>query len=152
MNIITFANQFASGASNSLWLMGAGVVATSGIFMASLKNGIGGHSHLDIFSMSLSLFGVGLWVVFDSALLSVLANTFVTLVAVLPTIKKSYHEPESETRITFLLGGISAGLAALSVGKLSLVLLLPPITGFVLQAYLSYLLYIRPRKQKPHTQ
>ncbi len=148
LNAVGFANQFASGADNSLWLFGAAVVMTTSIFIASLKNGVGGHSKSDIFSLIFCSIGVILWLAFKDPLFSIFANIFVGFVALLPTFKKTKKDPESETKITWLLGTISTILATISVGELNVMLLLLPVSSTLLQGYMVYLLYIRPRKSK----
>ncbi len=143
LNSIGFANQYAAGARNSLWLFGAAVLATGAIFIASLWNGTGGSSRFDVVSLIISLFGVSLWVVFDDPLLSILANLFAASVALAPTFMKSINDPESETPSAFIFGGISSLLAAISVGELDAVLLLAPIYSTVTQAALVYILIFK---------
>ncbi len=145
LNIVGFANQFASGADNSLWIFAAAVIMTSSIFIASLKNGVGGHSKGDIFSVIICGVGVLLWLFFKDPVFSIFANIFVGFVALLPTFKKTAKDPNSETKITWLLGTISTTLAAISVGELNTMLLLLPISSTLLQGYMVYLLYIRPK-------
>lgn len=156
LNVVAFANQYASGADNSLWQFGAVVFATGAIFTASLFRGVGGHTKSDVFSIVAALVGVGLWLVFDSPLLSILANLSATMVAIRPTIVKARDDPESETGSAFLFGMISSVMAAISVGKLDFNLLILHITGIIIQAYIVYLLYIRPKKlekqKAPHSQ
>jgi hypothetical protein len=48
LNIIDFANQAASGATNSLWLFAGAALATSIIFIISLFRGVGGYTKRDI--------------------------------------------------------------------------------------------------------
>lgn len=146
LNIIGFANQYAAGARNSLWLFGAAVVMTGAIFFASIKNGVGGRSKLDILALVTSLLGIVLWQVFDSPLLSVLANVFVAVVCLIPAFAKARKYPETENGIAYLAGAVSALLAAISVGEVDFVLLILPVTSAILQAYMSYLLYIRPKR------
>lgn len=146
LNIIGFANQYASGADNSLWLFGASVIAVGAIFIASLFKGVGGHSKQDIISIVLSIFGVILWVIFDNPLFSIFANIFVGFVALYPTFKKAKIHPESETRITWLLGSVSSFLATISVGELNFQLLLLPIFSTLVQSYMVYLLYFYHKK------
>lgn len=146
LNSISFANQYASGADNSLWMFGAVVLATGTIFVASLKNGVGGHTKKDILTIIISSGGAVLWLLFDRPLLSILANVFAVVVAVSPTIVKAKKDPESETRIAYLLGLISSVLALISVGKLDYELLILPANGAVLQIYLVYLLYFKPKR------
>lgn len=146
LNAIGFANQFASGARNSLWLFGAGTLMTGAIFIASLKNGVGGHTRQDIVALVASLFGIALWFVFKSPLFSIFANAFVAVVALVPSFAKAKKAPETETKIAWSGGTISALLATISVGSLNWRLLLLPAASTLLQTYMVYLLYIRPTR------
>src|SRR5262249_46290544 len=93
LNVVGFANQLASGARNSLWLFGAGALMTGAIFVASLKNGIGGRSKQDVFAAITCLIGVILWITFKSPVFSIFANLFVAAVAMLPTYAKARKSP-----------------------------------------------------------
>lgn len=143
LNTVGFANQFASGARNSLWLFGAGVVMTGAIFIASLKNGTGGRTRQDVFAIIICLAGLALWALFRSPLFSIFANIFVATVALLPTYAKAKKSPETETKIAWLGGTVSTLLATISVGKLDWQLLILPATSTLMQAYMVYLLYFR---------
>jgi hypothetical protein len=147
LNSIGFANQYASGASNSLWLFAAAVIATGAIFIASIFRGVGGHSKLDILAVTIAILGVALWAVFDSPLMSILSMLVVVAFSVTPTIIKAKKHPESETRIAWLFGSISSLLAAVSVGELNLALLILPINGVFLQGYIAYVLYFGANKR-----
>jgi hypothetical protein len=144
LNIVGFANQYAAGARNSLWLFGAGALMTGAIFLASLKNGVGGYAKLDIFSLAVAIIGIVLWQTFNSPILSVLANVLVAIIALVPAFVKARKYPETENGIAYIGGLTSSLLAAISVGKIELILLLLPITSVLLQVYMVYLLYARP--------
>ncbi|MDB5163874.1 MAG: hypothetical protein JWS12_492 [Candidatus Saccharibacteria bacterium] len=144
LNATEFANQLASGARNSLWIFGAATLMTGAIFAASLKNGVGGHTMLDIFSLTCCMIGLLLWTLFNSPSFSIFASIFVAIFALIPTYVKARKAPETETRIAFLGGCIASALAAVAVGKLDWHLLILPISGSIEQAYMVYLLYVRP--------
>jgi hydrogenase/urease accessory protein HupE len=144
LNLIGTLNQWASGADNSLWLFAAATFATGAIFVASLKHGVGGHSKQDIVAIVISMIGIGLWLVFDSPLLSILATMIVAIISLAPSFVKAKKDPNSETRISWLIGTISALMSAVSVGELNWQLLILPLNGAMLQAYMVYLLYINP--------
>lgn len=141
LNAIGFANQYASGARNSLWLFGAGTVMTSLIFLGSLKHGEGGRSRADITCLAIALVGVALWLLFRSPLYSIFANILADIAALWPTYKKAAKHPETETRVAWLVGTISVMLSAVSVGKLDWQLLLLPVASAIMQLYVVYLLY-----------
>ncbi len=147
-NCIGFANQYASGATNSLWLFAAAALATGAIFFASIPKGVGGHSKLDIFAIVASLAGVGLWIVFDSPLWSIFSTLVVVYASLTPTFIKARKHPESETGLAWLFGCISSALAAISVGELNWVLLILPVNSTLVQGYMVYLLYIRAKHHR----
>jgi len=147
LNCIGFANQYASGAGNSLWLFAAAALATGAIFAASLFNGTGGYSKLDIFAIVTTMVGVLLWVVFDSPVLSIFSTLLVVEVALTPTILKAKKHPESETRIAWLLGSLSSFMATVSVGKLDWKLLILPFNAALIQAYIAYILYFQVKRR-----
>ena len=142
------ANQYASGASNSLWLFGAAAFATGAIFVVSIFKGVGGHSKLDIFAVVTALLGVVLWAVFDSPLFSIISTLAVVFVSLAPTIIKAKKHPESETRITWLIGSISSFMAVISVGQWNWALLILPLNAALIQAYISYILYVEVRRHR----
>jgi len=143
LNTVGFANQLASGANDSLWLFGAAVVMTGLIFATSLWHGVGGRTKQDFIVLMIGLAGIILWLIFDDPLLSILANVVAGIVALIPTFIKARRDPDSETRITWLFGAISATLAAISVGEFDIQLLLLPVNAAIVQGYMVYLLYFR---------
>jgi len=140
---IGFANQYASGATNSLWLFAASTLVVGVVFLVSLRNGVGGRSGTDIACLTISLTGVALWALLKSPLYSILANIIANAAALWPSYQKAKKDPESETRISWLVETISLALAAISVGKLDWQLLLLPVASIILQSYMVYILYVQ---------
>jgi len=151
LNSIGFANQYASGARNSLWLFAAAALATGAIFLASLKRGVGGCSKLDVFAIAATLTGVVLWILFDSPLLSIISTLIVVAVSLAPTFVKAKKHPESETRIAWLLGSICSFTAAISVGSWDWKLLVLPLNAALIQAAIAYVLYFGAGKYHRET-
>ena len=141
LNSIGFANQWASGARNSLWLFGSAVILTGIIFVLSIFKGVGGHSRLDIITVVTAFVGLGLWIIFDNPTFSIIATLVVGIVALFPTFAKAKKHPETETKITWLLGTISALLALISVGTFDWRLLILPLNATLLQANMVRILY-----------
>lgn len=147
LNCVVFANQLASGARNSLWIMGAAVLMTGAIALASIHNGVGGSTRNDHFAVIASVVGILLWVYFKDPFISAVISVIISWIALSPTFAKALQDPESETRITWLLATISAFLAFVSVGELNYKLMLLPLNAVVLQSVMVYILYIRPRHE-----
>jgi hypothetical protein len=146
LNIIFLGNQLAAGATSSIWLVIAFTLSTLIIFSLSLKYGVGGTTKLDVMILIGSLVGVGLWQILQAPIASVLANLVVATIAAIPTYRKAWLQPQTETKLSFLLGTIAAAFTVVSVGGMSLVLLLLPIYSVVYNGsiYLILTKRIRP--------
>ena len=144
LNVVSLANQHAAGAGNSLWLLVGYTIATLLISLLALKNGVGGSSKEDLFTFAISIIGILLWLALKSPLPSILANIFAAFVAVIPTIKKAWHKPQSETAITWLLASFASLLGALSVGKADPVLLALPVYSVIIQ-FVTYCIIVRKK-------
>lgn len=145
LNCVNVANQYASGATNSLWLVIASALLTFIIFVMSIKRGVGGLEKLDIVSLLGAVTGLLLWVVLDTPFASTVCNLSVVTIALIPTLKKAYHSPNSETHITWLIASFSGLLAALSVGAWNYQLLVLPLHDFFVQFSVYMVLVLRGR-------
>lgn len=146
LNVIAFANQSASGATDSLGLVIGGIIATFSVFLVSIWRGTGGYSRLDIMSLIGAGIGLILWYIFNTPLASIIANIVVATIALVPTYRKTYLDPASETKITWLIGAISAFFGCLAVGSFNVVLLLLPFYSFVVQLGLYILMNVREKQ------
>jgi hypothetical protein len=134
LNLITIANQIAIGATSSLGLVIGSTIATGAIFTISIRRGVGGFAPLDLTVLAGSVIGLLLWWRLNSPLTSIVVNVLVSTLAIIPTYKKAYLDPASETAITWLVGSIAAFLALLSIGQISTPLIIVPLYSFVAQA------------------
>jgi hypothetical protein len=140
VDLIAIANQLAAGATNSVWLVVGFAVANFTIFALSLRHGVGGTEKLDIIVLCGAILGVVAWQISGHPVASIIANLVVITLALAPTYKKGWINPQSETSTVFLWGAIASLLAAISVGKLDYILLLAPIYTFVIQGVLFIIL------------
>lgn len=143
LNVISLANQHASGATHSLWLIIGGTIASLAVFAIAVPKGTGGFAKLDIIVLIGVIFGLFLWWLLGAPLASIICGVIVSIIALIPTFKKSYYDPASETRITWLIGAIAGFLAAVSVGKLDYSLLIIPVYSCVVQVCLYTIIRIR---------
>lgn len=148
LDLIYLVNQFALGARSSLWLVLAWTLVTLIIFSLSIKRGVGGLAKLDIFCLIGAIFGLLLWWILKTPLASVYLNIFVSLVGYIPTLKKAYLKPETETRISWFTAGIAAILGAISVGGFKYKLLILPIYSFIMATTVSLILFFGVRRSR----
>lgn len=68
----------------------------------------------DIVCGILSLVGVGLWFITRTATIAIAFSILADALAGLPTLVKSFKEPETESSLVFFLGAISAAITILA--------------------------------------
>lgn len=87
------------------------------IFMASFvnKKAVFKLTKLDVVCGLLSILGLILWQVTKIGNVAILFSIMADALAGIPTVVKSFKDPESESSTIFLLGGINAGITLLTI-------------------------------------
>lgn len=116
MGVSSFVSQAVLGATDVLWLAGAQTGATVVIAFLSIKHGMGGSSRMDILVFCASLIGVILWLTLGKAQIALYINIAAAVIAVMPTARKSWHQPQTETLLTWVLGTIAGCCALIASG------------------------------------
>lgn len=145
INLINIANQMASGATHSLWLTIGFCVSQAVIVCLAFRNGIGKLETLDVVCLVGACVGILLWMYFQTPIVSIIANIVAATIALIPTLVKAYRKPRTETKISWLLGGIAALLGAFAVGGWMLELLLFPLYSCLVQ-FLVYAILLTREK------
>lgn len=127
LGVISFASQFAKGATDSLWLTAGQTLAVAIVFILAIKYGTGGLEKRDKIALIIAIFGLMLWYFTQEAAYALLLVIFIDSVGSLLTIIKSYQAPETETVSTFVLSGTSGIFGALAVGNFNFILLAYPL-------------------------
>lgn len=117
--LIAFAAQISQGVglrSLMTFMVGFGPLL---ILLASFlnKKAVWQLSRFDYVCGGLSLIGLALWAVTKEGNLAITFAILADALAALPTIVKSYQDPESENGPMFLLAAISAGITLLTIDQ-----------------------------------
>lgn len=123
---IAFFSQLDNGASNSLWFTG---IETGGIlitFLLSIRYGVGGFSRMDKVGLCISFVGLLAWYFTKQAAVALYLTIFVDAIGSYLTVHKTFHMPQSETAIAWILSALSGIFAMLAVGKFDIILLSYP--------------------------
>lgn len=128
---IAFFSQFAKGASNSLLLPGAETLLVVVVFLLSLKYGVGGFSRKDYVALGAVLVGLVAWYLTKEAAVALYIVIAIDAVGTILTIHKTYLDPGSETRISWVSSTFAGLFAALAVGDFNIILLSYPIYVFL---------------------
>lgn len=123
---ILSTSYYFAGASNTLWLIVFPVIAQFIIAILSLKYGKGGWSFFDRACLMGASLSLTLWLGLKSPMSAIVLTLVTDLLGALPTVKKSYYEPETEDLLTWILYVIASILNLLAIEQWSLAILLPP--------------------------
>lgn len=121
----------ASGANDSVWFLVGDLLVTATIFGLSLWRGQGGWNRLDISCLAIAGFSLLLWQLSSIPLLAVWGTMIADAVAVVPTIVKSLHDPQSESASVYAFSSVAAVCGFLAVGEWNLALLAYPVYLFL---------------------
>ena len=103
VGLILVVSYRSSGASNTIWVPVSATVCHITIAIASLRYGEGGWNRFDrtcLLGAGISLF---FWWQLKSSLIALSINIAIDFLGALPTIRKSYHEPETEDLLSWML-------------------------------------------------
>lgn len=108
-----------TGTSEAIWVPIADAVGCFAIFILSLKKGIGGFTKTDKISLSIVIASLLIWWFTGNALVALLMNLFIYISGYIPTIKKSIHHPENESRFAWMLFfiGVIINLIVVGIGS-----------------------------------
>jgi hypothetical protein len=96
LGLIAFFSQLSKGASNSLWLTGAGLLSVSTVFLLSLKYGEGGLVKRDIIALFVAFVGLVIWYFTKDATIALILVVLINSVGSVLTVTKAYKDPGSE--------------------------------------------------------
>ncbi len=143
---IVFALQVFGGAGVGSWSILAGTVICVVIFFLSLRIGKKDIQHSDIVFLGLSLVALFLWLVVKQPVWSIILITAVDFIAFVPTVRKSWNNPHTETLFTYEIFVLRHGLSVFALQQINILTALNPIAWVFANLLFSMILVVR-RKQ-----
>jgi len=116
------------------------------IFCLSLKYGVGGKSRFDLISLAIALASLSLLLIVNGALVSLLLALFVDAIGITLTVRKLKLDPTSESRMFWIMAGVSGVFALLSLESYSLVAILFPLYVVIISTVVS----VEIHRGRPH--
>jgi len=145
---IAFALQVAGGAGVGAWVTLAVVIVSIGIFLFGLRNGKKDITRSDTAFLILSLVALALWLFAKQPVLSVILVSSIDMLGFVPTIRKSWNKPFSETLFTYELSAFRHGLSLFALQQYSIITWLYPATWTIANLLFSIILIVRRRQVK----
>jgi hypothetical protein len=115
VSAIVFFGQLAKGAGVGAIPTAASEIFTLIIFLLSLKHGFKGIKKIDTFFLVLALAGIIPWVLTEDPTVSVTVAVAIDVVAFIPTLRKTWVAPQTETPILYGVNVVRHILALFSM-------------------------------------
>lgn len=140
---IIFILQISDGAGPGAFIsLGAGLMCTV-VIALSLKYGKRDITLFDKVASFLALVAIGLWLIANQPVLSIILITIADMLAFLPTVRKSWMKPHTETLSLFVTNTFRFTLALFALDNYSILTALWPAAWVVANALFSLLLIVR---------
>jgi hypothetical protein len=144
IGFILLWSSYASGATNTLWLLVALVIGQSIVTTYAFKYGRSKWQRLDKFCLAGAGVSLLLWLLSGSPLVAILMNTTMDMLGAVPTINKVYRNPNSEDLVGWSMSFTSALLNLFAIEHFSLSFIVFPIYLFILNVIILMLI-TRPK-------
>ena len=145
---IAFFLQVLGGAGVGAWPMAAVALACIPIFLLSFKYGTKDIVQKDVYMIALSLIALAMWLVANEPVISIILLTVSQIMAFVPTIRKTWHDPHSETISFYQISTVRHGLAIVALEQTNILTALYPAAWLVTNALIVAVIFYR-RKQSP---
>lgn len=136
----------ASGAEDTIWVPVSEAIAPTIIALLSIKYGVGGKDKIDILAFAGSAFSLILWWLFNSPVVALVTNLTIDFFASIPTIKKSWHNPDEESRFAWNMTTLGNLFNLFAIDKLIFAVIIYPIYTFIIDGVITGLLYRKIKK------
>ncbi len=143
---IAFGLQVQGGAGAGAWITLSIVIACFTVFLLGLRNGKQDITKLDTLFLILSFIALFLWVIAKQPVLSVILVSLTDMLGFVPTIRKSWNKPHSETLFLYGLNTFRHGLSLFALQQYSIVTWLYPASWTIANGLFSAMLLIRRRQ------
>jgi len=120
LTVLLVALQIKGGAGPATWVTAAAGLLCIGVVFLSLKGGKKDITTSDTIVAILSLIAIGFWLVADQPVISIILVIIADGLAFIPTIRKSWHKPYSETLSLYVTNAIRFFLALAAVESYTL--------------------------------
>ena len=142
------ASYYSAGASHTICVPVSYMIGPFFTAILSLKYGEGGWTRFDRGCLLVAGASLGLWWVFNSPLVALVINLIIDFMGALPTIRKSYYEPEKEDKTAWAMGFMGNTANLFAVERWSFAIAVYPVYMFIGCGIITALIFFRPRGQK----
>lgn len=120
LQVVGVAAQLKDGAGYGAWALGVGALFCFAIFLLSFKYGTNNISRFDLFCLVAALSSIAVYFLLANPVWATIMVAITDFVGFLPTFRKGFEEPFTETASTFLMSGTANALSLFALQHYSL--------------------------------
>ncbi|MFZ1700434.1 MAG: hypothetical protein WBO10_12120 [Pyrinomonadaceae bacterium] len=147
---IVFFGQLAKGAGVGALPTAASGVFTLSIFILSLKHGFKHIAAIDTVFLALALLGLIPWILTNDPTISVVIAVSIDLIAFMPTLRKTWIEPTTETPLLYSMNVLRHVLALFSMQAYNVATVLHSVAMVATNTAMTILIVTPRPKKGPH--
>jgi hypothetical protein len=152
VTFIIFALQVLGNAGAGAFVTLATAILCLVEFILGFRSGERDITTFDTVMFVISLIAIAIWVFAKQPMISNLLIITINTFAVVPTIRKSWHKPESETLFSWIMAGTRNVLGILALDQFSLLTWLYPVSSLITNVLFSAMLIVRRKQLAQHQQ
>jgi hypothetical protein len=141
LGVIIAASYYSAGARDTAWTPIGYAIGILAVAALSLKYGEEGWTALDKACLLGAGIGLGIWAITNEPVFAYFLTTIIDGIGGIPTIRKAYHRPETESRAAWGMFLIANSLNLLAISEWSLMIALYPAYVFILSLTMNALLF-----------
>lgn len=142
---IIFFGQVSKGAGIGALPTAASEIFTLIIFLFSLQYGFKKISKTDNYFLILALAGIVLWILTNDPTISVIIAVTIDLIAFVPTLRKTWEYPATETPVLYSMNAARHFIALFSLEAYNIATMLHSIVMIIVNTAMTYII-LAPRK------
>ncbi len=144
---IIFFGQVSKGAGIGALPTAASEIFTVIIFLFSLRYGFRGVTGIDTLFLAIALLGIVPWILTNDPTISVVIAVSIDFVAFLPTLRKTWKHPRTETPILYGMNALRHGLALVSLRAYNIATVLHSIVMIVMNVFMTAIIIMRTKRR-----
>ncbi len=145
LTTIAAFNQVSNGGGYSSMFFISTTVLVTIVFVLSFRYGMGGASKIDRLCLTLAILLLIYWITVQETRLSTVLAVIIDGLAAIPTVIKTYHQPETESYPQWILAGIAGLLTMSAVPHFDWILIIYPLYVVLMNGAIVGVKYIKER-------
>jgi phosphoglycerol transferase MdoB-like AlkP superfamily enzyme len=142
---VTFFGQVAKGAGVAAIAFGASEIFTITIFFFSLRYGFKNIPKNDSYFLVAALLGIVPWIILKDPTWSVIIMVIIDLIAFIPTLRKTWRKPKTESPMLYGSNVLRHGFALLALSSYNIATMLHSISMIITNTFMTWFILRKKR-------